>query len=131
MDGQILALPDPIKYVSTRPSMNPSYSRALDAEYRKAIYLSDFSHNVNVTSTGSINTNVATPRHRLDLDVNQLQFEYHRLFSTEHVLAYRLRAMIQHFKLSEEQNLIEIYHEKVANKFKNQILKTFKNGINQ
>lgn len=107
-----MALPDPIKYVSTRPSLNPTFSRALDAEYRKAVYLSDFAHNVNVNGRG-VTQGVTTPRHRIDLDINQVQFEYHRLFSTEHVIAFRLRAMCHHFKLTEEQNLVEILKEKV------------------
>lgn len=93
--------------------MTPALTRALDAEYRKALYLSDFAHNVNVGGSGSINSSVAMLRHRLDLDVNQLKFKYHRLFSLEHVLAYRLRGMVEHYKLSEEQNLIEILTEKV------------------
>lgn len=111
MDGEIVALSDPIKYVSTRPSQTTSYMRALEAEFRKALYLSDFAHNVNVNSNSAIN--VTMPRHRLDLDINQLEFECHRLFSNEHFLAFQLRAMCQHHKLSEEQNLIEILNEKV------------------
>lgn len=116
MDGEILALLDPIKYVSTRPSMNPAFRRALDAEYRKAVYLSDFAYNVNVGNTGSAaatSSVMAMPRHRLDLDVNQLRFKYHHLFSSEHVFAYRLASMVEHFKMTEQQNIVEILSEKV------------------
>lgn len=116
MDGEIVALPDPIKYVSTRPSLNPSYAaRALDAEYFKAVYLTDFAHNVNIATalTSASAAADAARRYRLDLDVSGLEFEYHRLFSTEHVLSFRLRAMCKHFKITEEQNLVEILTEKV------------------
>lgn len=96
--------------MSTRPSLNPTYSLALNADYRKALYLADFAHNVNANGVAN---NVSLHRHRIDLDVSQVQFKYHRLFSGEHLLAYRLRDMFHHFKLSEEQNLIDILKEKV------------------
>ncbi len=57
-------------------------------------------------------------KYRIDLDINQLQFSYHYLFSEEHVLAFKLNTMYDHYKITEEQNLIEILTERVRNKTK-------------
>lgn len=111
VDGEIVALPDPIKYVSTRPSFNPAYSDNLTTFYRKALYVDDFAKNI-LAEKGSSNTiNIA--RYRLDLDINQVQFSFHHLFSEEHIIALKLKNMYHHFKMSEEQNLVEILSEKV------------------
>ena len=87
VDGELVALPNPIKYVSTRPSFNPNYSAELETEYRRAIYLEDFSDNIN---NGNPNMKNIT-RYQIDLDINQIQFSYHHLFSAEHVLAFKLK----------------------------------------
>ncbi len=112
-DGEIIALPDPIKYISTRPSINAPYIEGLETNYRKAVYVEDFANNLLV-ERGSLNTiNVA--KYRIDLDINQLQFSYHYLFSEEHILAFKLNSMYDHYKMTEEQNLIEILTERVGN----------------
>ena len=111
VDGEMITLPDPIKYVSTRPPINPSFYLSIGAEYRKAVYLSDFANNL-LAERGTINTiNVA--KYRIDLDMNQVQFNVHHLFSDEHAIAFRLQTMYRHHKLSSEQNLIEILAAKL------------------
>jgi hypothetical protein len=110
-DGEIIALPDPIKYVSTRPPVNPSFDASIGAEYHKARYLSDFADNI-LAERGALNTiNIA--KYRVDLDLNQIQFNYHHLFSAEHMLAFKLQSMYKHYRISVEQNLIEIFNSKV------------------
>ena len=118
VDGEIIALPDPIKYVSTRPSLGPTYSVEIETEYMKALWLKDFANNLlneragNMRAVGSMQT-----KYRLDLDINQAQFNYHRLFSAEHVLAFRLKNMHCHFMMTQEQNQIELLTAKVILKF--------------
>jgi hypothetical protein len=118
VDGELVALPNPIKYVSTRPSFNPNYSAELETEYRRAIYLEDFSDNLN---NGNPNMKNIT-RYQIDLDINQIQFSYHHLFSAEHVLAFKLKNMYKHFILTQEQNLIEILTAKVNSFLKEKII---------
>jgi hypothetical protein len=111
VDGEIKSLPDPIKYVSTRPPLNPAYFLSMETEYRKALYLQDFSQNL-LAERGALNSiNIA--KYRIDLDLNQVKFNFHHLFSAEHVLAYKLKSMYKHHKISLEQNLIEILTAKV------------------
>ena len=111
VDGEIAALPDPIKYVATRPSFNDNLPEDLWSSYRKAIFLDNFADNAIAEKGGLNSVNIA--RYRLDLDINQIQFSFHHLFSPEHVIAYRLKNMCEHFKLTQEKNLIEILTQKV------------------
>jgi coiled-coil and C2 domain-containing protein 2A len=116
-DGEIVALPDPIKYVSTRPPINPSFYVSIGAEYHRARYLRDFAQNVLEAERGSNSLNsINIAKYRIDLDVNQVKFHFHHLFSAEHVLAFRLASMYKHYKITTEQNLIEIFTAKVLYK---------------
>ena len=111
VDGELIALADPIKYVSMRPSFAPSYTFGLETQYRKALYVEDFANNL-MLEKGDLNTiNVA--KYRIDLDINQVQFRFHHLFSAEHVLSFKLESMYNHYKLSEEQNIVEILTSRV------------------
>lgn len=103
LDGQIISLPDPIKYVATRPSFIVSTDAAIEAKFKNPI---NFQTDGNRTTSGLGN-------YRIDIDINKIEFTYHHLFSQEHVLAFKLTAMYQHFKFIEEQNLVKIMTEKV------------------
>ena len=116
VDGELIALPDPIKYASTRPSFNPTYTAELATEYRKALYVRDFANNVlsdQMGPMGALNSKNATAKYRIDLDISQAQFNYHHLFSDEHVLAFKLKNMHKHYVMTQDQNLIEILTAKV------------------
>jgi len=113
VDGQVIALPDPIKFVSTRPSFNLTYLAGLETTYRKALYLDNFANNV-LAEQGALNT-LNSIKYRIDLDINQLSFSYHNLFSAEHILAFKLKSMFNHFVTSQEQNVIEILTARVSN----------------
>jgi hypothetical protein len=112
VDGQVIALPDPIKFVSTRPSFNLTYLAGLETSYRKALYLDNFAKNVLVEQ-GPLST-LNRIKYRIDLDINQLSFSYHNLFSAEHILAFKLKSMFNHFLTSQEQNVIEILTARVS-----------------
>lgn len=81
----------------------------------KALWLKDFANNLlnekagNMRAIGSKQT-----KYRIDLDINQAQFNHHRLFSAEHVLAFRLKNMYEHFLLTQQQNQIELLTAKVT-----------------
>jgi hypothetical protein len=111
VDGQLIALSDPIKYVSTRPSFAPSYTFGIESQYRKALYVEDFANNL-LAEKGELHT-ISVARYRIDLDINQVQFGFHHLFSGEHVLAFKLQGMYDHYKLSEDQNIVEILSSRV------------------
>ena len=116
-----MALADPIRHISTRPSLGPLYIEGLEANYRKAVYLDDFAKNVLVDSgrgIGGGGGDVADltsggGKYRIDLDISSVRFAYHHLFSEEHVLAYKLRDMYEHHKLSAEQRLVDILTAKI------------------
>ena len=113
LDGEIVMLPDPIKYVATRPSFyNTTFSVGIETRFRKALYVSDFADNL-IAERGATDAH-NLPRYRIDLDVSQVQFNYHHLFSSEHVLAFKLKSMYNHYKISQEQNMIEILTAKVS-----------------
>ena len=103
LDGQIISLPDPIKYVSTRPSFVVSTDTAIDAQFK---------HPLHFETDGNRKTSVLG-NYRIDIDINKIEFSYHHLFSQEHVLAFKLLNMYKHFKFIEEQNLVKIMTEKV------------------
>ncbi len=114
VDGELLALSDPIKYTSTRPASNPTYSPELETEYAKAICLADLTNNSSLggnSNPRAVGSSVA--KYRIDLDISQVQFSFHQLFSAEHVLAVRLRNMCAHYVLTQQQNLVEILTAKV------------------
>ena len=95
MDGEILALPDPIKYVSTRPSLNQPLDSALESEYKKAIYVQDFANNL-LAEKGSLNS-AKTSKYRIDVDINSAEFNCHSLLSLEHLTAFKLENMVKIF----------------------------------
>ena len=112
VDGELIALPDPIKYVATRPSFTQFF---IDIQFRKALYLEDFANNLLVEK-GALNT-INTTKFFIDLDVNQAKFAFHHLFSAEHVIAFRLQSMFNHYKLTEDQKIGEILTSKVKNSY--------------
>ena len=118
-DGELIALPDPIKYVSTRPSMNPSYTKELETDYIRALYLKDFANNISLSEKAGNMRAIgnSTTKYRIDLDINQAQFNFHHLFSAEHVLAFRLKNMYNHYLITQQQNFIEILTAKVSGAF--------------
>ena len=96
-------MPDPIKYVSTRPSFVTSVDSAIETQFKRPIrYESE--GNRSISGLGN---------YRIDIDINKIEFSYHHLFSQEHVLAFKLMNLYQHFKFIEEQNLVKIMTEKV------------------
>ncbi len=87
-DGELIALPDPIKYVATRPSLDPTYAEELETEYVKALLLRDYANNpVLAERAGNMRAiGNAIAKYRIDLDINQAQFNFHHLFSGEHIV---------------------------------------------
>jgi hypothetical protein len=105
IDGRMVSLPEPIKYVSTRPNFFYQFDSSLETSYLKAV-LNDYDSN-KIAASDSIG------KFRIDIDINQLEFTSHRLFSYEHVLEYKLISMYKHYKLTQEQNLSRILTQKV------------------
>lgn len=89
-----------------------SYDALIEADYKGALFIDYDSNKISQTTSGDVGS------YRIDIDVNQIEFNYHHLFSSEHVLAYRLLNLLKNFKIIEEQNLIQILTQKVRKKGK-------------
>jgi coiled-coil and C2 domain-containing protein 2A len=60
---------------------------------------------------GSVN---AQGRYQLDLDLNQIRFQHHHLFSREHVLAARLTDQYTQYSGRQRRKAAEYLTEKVV-----------------
>ncbi|KAJ8280040.1 hypothetical protein COCON_G00071060 [Conger conger] len=109
-DGQVLALPDPIKESSTRPplhNLEPNLDPALQHVYRKALrsrYASRYLPGVGEPEGD----------YQLDIDVSGLVFTHHPLFSREHVLTARLTELYQQHLDRQERNHTSLLTDKLS-----------------
>ncbi|KAJ8397457.1 hypothetical protein AAFF_G00437330 [Aldrovandia affinis] len=109
-DGQVLALPDPIKESSTRPpfyNLEQDLEPALHTVYRKALkskYASRYLPGVGDPEGD----------YQLDIDVSGLVFSHHPLFSREHVLAARLAQLYDQHLSRQHKNLTSLLTDKLS-----------------
>ncbi|KAI1888734.1 hypothetical protein AGOR_G00171780 [Albula goreensis] len=109
-DGQVLALPDPIKESSTRPplyNLDQDLDPALQTIYRKAVkskYASRYLPGVGEPEGD----------YQLDIDVSGLIFSHHPLFSREHVLAARLAQLYDQHLTRQQKNLTCLLTDKLS-----------------
>ena len=52
--------------------------------------------------------------YQLDVDINQIAFSHHHLYSREHVLAQRLTQLFEQYVVRQKKNMTEYLGEKVS-----------------
>ncbi|KAK3518815.1 hypothetical protein QTP70_014874 [Hemibagrus guttatus] len=108
-DGRIMALPDPIKESSSRPTifhLEEELDPALQTVYRKALK----SKHVNRYMVG---VGVPDGDYQLDVDVSGLIFSHHPLFSREHVLGARLAQLYDQYLSRRHKNFTCLLTDKL------------------
>lgn len=53
--------------------------------------------------------------YQLDVDINQISFSHHHLFSKEHVLAQKLTQLYDQYVARQKKNMTDYLAEKVCN----------------
>ncbi|KAG8591451.1 hypothetical protein GDO81_000189 [Engystomops pustulosus] len=108
-DGNILALPNPIKASPTRPpifTLHEGIDPALETIYVKAVP-SKKSHQYMVESSG------LQGEFQLDIDISGIVFTHHPLFSREHVLASKLSQLYDQYLGRKQKNLSNLLSDKL------------------
>ncbi|CAI9589730.1 unnamed protein product, partial [Staurois parvus] len=108
-DGNILALPNPIKTSTTRPpifTLHEGLDSALETIYIKAIP-SKKSSQYMVGSGGLLG------EFQLDIDISGIVFTHHPLFSREHVLANKLSQLYDQYLGRKQKNLAKLLTDKL------------------
>ncbi|XP_073430700.1 coiled-coil and C2 domain-containing protein 2A isoform X1 [Dendrobates tinctorius] len=108
-DGNILALPNPIKASPTRPpifSLHEGIDPALETIFVKAVP-SKKSRQYMVESGG------LQGEFQLDIDISGIVFTHHPLFSREHVLASRLSQLYDQYLGRKQKNLSSLLSDKL------------------
>ncbi|CAH1773716.1 unnamed protein product [Owenia fusiformis] len=106
-DGRVIALPNPIKAIQSRPLIPEEIEPAFETEYRKAITKEFDSRFIDGRSQSQ-------GKYQLDVDINALTFSHHHLFSREHILATRLADLNQRYLTRNQQNLAEFFSGKLT-----------------
>ncbi|XP_063165692.1 coiled-coil and C2 domain-containing protein 2A isoform X1 [Candoia aspera] len=126
-DGQILALPNPIKQSLTRP---PLFLTKGDQEsdlvtfYKKAIKM-------RLANQYIVGNDDPQGCFQLDVDISGLIFTHHPCFSREHVLAAKLAQLFDQYLSRKQRNLTKLLTDKLhalRNALQN-ILETAESGI--
>ncbi|XP_067325078.1 coiled-coil and C2 domain-containing protein 2A isoform X3 [Anolis sagrei] len=108
-DGQILALPNPIKQSLTRPPIFPSEEgkeSELVTFYKKAIKM-------KLASQYIVGSDDPQGQFQLDVDISGLIFTHHPCFSREHVLAAKLAQLFDQYLSRGQKNLTKLLTDKL------------------
>ena len=106
-DGRLIALPDPLKEVPSRPPIpEDDENPLLQTDFHKAIVTKFDSRFID----GSLDS---YGRYQLDVDINTVTFTHHHLFSREHVLAYRLSQLCQQHAFRSRRRAAHFMSEKL------------------
>ncbi|XP_073465964.1 coiled-coil and C2 domain-containing protein 2A [Aquarana catesbeiana] len=108
-DGNILALPNPIKTSTTRPpifTLHEDLDPALETLYLKAIPSKKSSQ--YMVGTGGL-----LGEFQLDIDISGIVFTHHPLFSREHVLANKLSQLYDQYLGRKQKNLAKLLTDKL------------------
>uniref|UniRef100_A0AAA9S8A0 Coiled-coil and C2 domain containing 2A n=2 Tax=Bos taurus TaxID=9913 RepID=A0AAA9S8A0_BOVIN len=108
-DGRILALPNPIKPVPSRPPMltqEQDIKAELETLYKKAVkYIHRSQH--------LIGSGDAPGNFQLDIDISGLIFTHHPCFSREHVLAAKLAQLYDQYLARRQRNKAKFLTDKL------------------
>uniref|UniRef100_A0A8D2IND4 Coiled-coil and C2 domain containing 2A n=1 Tax=Varanus komodoensis TaxID=61221 RepID=A0A8D2IND4_VARKO len=108
-DGQILALPSPIKQSCTRPPIFP-------AEEGKQPELVTFYKKVTLLLANQYIVGSEDPQgqFQLDIDIAGLIFTHHPCFSREHVLTAKLAQLFDQYLSRKQKNLTQLLTDKLC-----------------
>ncbi|XP_013928970.1 PREDICTED: coiled-coil and C2 domain-containing protein 2A-like, partial [Thamnophis sirtalis] len=107
-DGQILALPNPVKQSLTRP---PSFLTKGDQEtdlvifYKKALKM-------RLANQYIVENDDLQSCFQLDIDISGLIFTHHPCFSREHVLAAKLAQLFDQYLSRKQRNVTKLLTDK-------------------
>ncbi|XP_042326505.1 coiled-coil and C2 domain-containing protein 2A isoform X2 [Sceloporus undulatus] len=108
-DGQILALPNPIKQSLTRPPIFPAEEgkeSELVTFYKKAIKM-------KLANQYIVGSDDPQGQFQLDVDISGLIFTHHPCFSREHVLAAKLAQLFDQYLSRRQKNLTKLLTDKL------------------
>ncbi|XP_062991571.1 coiled-coil and C2 domain-containing protein 2A isoform X2 [Elgaria multicarinata webbii] len=126
-DGQILALPNPVKQSCTRPPIFPleeGKEQELETLYKKAVQM-------RVANQYIVGAEDPQGQFQLDVDIAGLIFTHHPCFSREHVLAAKLAQLFDQYLSRKQRNLTKLLTDKLRalrNAFQS-ILDTSESGV--
>ncbi|KAH0616299.1 hypothetical protein JD844_027316 [Phrynosoma platyrhinos] len=109
-DGQILALPNPIKQSLTRPPIFPAEEgkeSELVTFYKKAIKM-------KLANQYIVGSDDPQGQFQLDVDISGLIFTHHPCFSREHVLAAKLAQLFDQYLSRRQKNLTKLLTDKLC-----------------
>ncbi|KAJ7329422.1 hypothetical protein JRQ81_015596 [Phrynocephalus forsythii] len=108
-DGQVLALPSPIKQSLTRPLRFPTEEGGepeLVTYYKKAIKMS-------LANQYILGAEDPEEQFQLDVDILGLIFTHHPCFSREHVLAAKLSQLFDQYLSRKQKNVTKLLTDKL------------------
>ncbi|XP_026531661.1 coiled-coil and C2 domain-containing protein 2A [Notechis scutatus] len=126
-DGQILALPNPVKQPLTRPPLfltKGNQESDLVIFYKKALKM-------RLANQYIVGNDDPQSCFQLDIDISGLIFTHHPCFSREHILAAKLAQLFDQYLFRKQRNLTKLLTDKLhalRNALQN-ILDTAESGI--
>ncbi|XP_052236209.1 coiled-coil and C2 domain-containing protein 2A-like isoform X5 [Dreissena polymorpha] len=105
-DGRLLALPDPLRSLPSRPPMPEEVEPVLKLDYKKAVIREFDNRYIDGTTEG-------IGHYQLDVDLNQVFFTHHHLYSKEHALAQKLTSLYEQYVIRERKNMTAYLGEKL------------------
>uniref|UniRef100_A0A8C6VNX8 Coiled-coil and C2 domain containing 2A n=1 Tax=Naja naja TaxID=35670 RepID=A0A8C6VNX8_NAJNA len=126
-DGQILALPNPVKQSLTRPPLfltKGNQESDLVIFYKKALKM-------RLANQYIVGNDDPQSCFQLDIDISGLIFTHHPCFSREHILAAKLAQLFDQYLFRKQRNLTKLLTDKLhglRNALQN-ILDTAESGI--
>ncbi|KAL4236189.1 Coiled-coil and C2 domain-containing protein 2A [Mactra antiquata] len=105
-DGKLLALPDPLRSQPSRPPVTEEVEPYLQTVYKKAIIREFDNRYIDGTTEGG-------GHYQLDVDISQIGFTHHHLYSREHVLAQRLTQLYDQYIFRQKKNMTDYLAEKL------------------
>ncbi|CAF3514679.1 unnamed protein product [Adineta steineri] len=104
-DGAIISLPDPTKFVPTRPLIDDLFDPVLEREFYKAYKID--------SESGISSDPIGADRYRLDIDLGTITFIHHHLMSIEHVFAMKMKQMYEHYTVRTQQHIVQQLSDKI------------------
>ncbi|XP_052775366.1 coiled-coil and C2 domain-containing protein 2A-like isoform X2 [Mya arenaria] len=105
-DGRLLALPDPLRSSPSRPPISEEVEPILQLDFKKAV-IREFDNRYIDGMTSGVG------HYQLDVDINQVEFSHHHLYSKEHALAQKLTQLYEQYVIRQGRNMTSYLGEKL------------------